>query len=230
MPQWKYVFTLDDGRKKEFEVMLDPATMLVVPAGSDAELPFWTLLEYRKCGNCPLNPRCSKHCPIAANISRLVEGFGEMVSCTTVHIEVINEARTISRKTALQEGLYSLLGIYMAASGCPVMDKLKPMAVYHQPFSTIEETVYRVLTMYMAAQYFRMKKGLYPDWELNNLVKMYDDIRSVNRDFAERIRGAAEKDAVINSLVNLDVFAMVLVDVSTNIKELGGMFTPYLEK
>ncbi|MFA5162059.1 MAG: hypothetical protein WC421_07410 [Elusimicrobiales bacterium] len=230
MQNWKYTFKLDDGRTKEFHVSIDPATLLVVQEDDAPDPPPWTLLEYRKCRNCPLDSRYTSHCPIAANISRLVADFGEIMSCASAYVSVASSARTVTKAASLNEGLYSLLGIYMSSSGCPVMDKLKPMAMYHLPFSTVEETVYRVFTMYMGAQYFRMKEGLCPDWELQKLVSMYDDIRSVNRDFAERIRGAAEKDSVINSLVNLDVFAMVMADVSLSVRDLARVFAPYLDK
>ena len=228
MYNWKYVFNLEDGGRREFEVSLDPETLLI-KQDSGGPLPDWTRLEYHRCEKCPLAGTKTTHCPIAANISRLVEGFKEILSSTNVQVAVLCDDRTVTRHTPLAEGLYSLLGIYMAASGCPVMDKLKPMAVYHLPFSSIEETVYRVMTMYAAGQYFRMKDGLKPDWEMTGLVKMYDGIRNVNYGFAERIRGAAEKDSVINSLVNLDVFAMVMLDVPSNVDGLERIFEPYLK-
>jgi len=226
MHSWKYIFTFDDGRRAEFAVSLDPKTLDVETVPPENP-PDWTRLEYRRCSNCPLDPKTSPRCPIALNIAAVVEGFRDMVSAQSVQVTVVSGERTVSRRTLLAEGVYSLLGIYMAAGGCPVMEKLKPLAATHLPFSTIEETVYRVMTMYISAQYFRAKKGLEPDWELKGLVGMYDAIRLVNKGFANRLRGAAEKDALINSLVDLDVFAMVMLDMPASVDGLAPLFAPF---
>ncbi len=67
------------------------------------------------------------------------------------------------------------MGIYMVTSGCPVMGKLKPMVKFHLPFASGEETSYRMVTMYLLAQFFKYKNGKEPDWDLKNLVKIYDN-------------------------------------------------------
>ena len=38
----------------------------------------------------------------------------------------------------------------MALSGCPVLEQLKPMARFHLPFASVEETIYRAASMYLA--------------------------------------------------------------------------------
>jgi hypothetical protein len=229
MYEWKYVFNLEDGSRKEFNVRLDPETLLV-EQDYKGTLPDWTKLDFHRCPNCPFAGTGAQYCPIAKNIAGFVTEFNTAISSANGQVVVMSEERSVTRHTSLAEGLYSLLGIYMAASGCPHMEKLKPMAAYHLPFSSIEETVYRAMTMYTAGQYFRMREGLTPDWEMKGLVKMYDEIRLVNQGFADRLRGAAEKDSVINSLVNLDVFAMVLLDLPSNVDGLERIFSPYLEK
>lgn len=55
----------------------------------------------------------------------------------------------------MQIGLYSLLGLVMATSGCPHLDFLRPLALHPLPFSSIHETVFRVSSSYLTEQYFR---------------------------------------------------------------------------
>ena len=227
MQNWKYIFNLDDGRRYKFNVSLDTTTMRVTPSLKGTP-PEWTNLEFHKCDNCPLPCHKKSWCPIAVNVAGMVAGFDGAVTSSSAHVVVVSKERTISRHVPLASGLYPLLGIYMAASGCPVMDRLLPMAYYHLPFSTIDETIYRVMTMYATAQYFRAKKGLTPDWTMEGLRRMYAEIRTVNQCFAGRIRAAAEKDVVINSLVNLDVFAMALSDITENMGDVRKLFLPYL--
>src|SRR5206468_7329766 len=115
---------------------------------------------------------------------------------------VETDERTISRICPVQSGLYSLLGIYMVASGCPEMQKLKPLVRFHLPFASIQETMFRVFSMYLAAQYFRSKKGMKPDWTLEGLSKIYHQINDVNVRLSRRIAKASEQDATMNALVS----------------------------
>ena len=55
--------------------------------------------------------------------------------------------------------VFSLIGIYMVTSGCPIMDKLRPMARFHLPFASTEETIYRAISTYLLGQYFLEQKG-----------------------------------------------------------------------
>jgi hypothetical protein len=96
----------------------------------------------------------------------------------------------------------------MVTSGCPVMDKLRPMVRTHLPFATREETMYRVLSMYLLAQYFLYKDGQKPDWDLENLGGIYEEIHTVNKSFCQRLLDIHIKDASLNAVVLLDSFAM----------------------
>lgn len=95
----------------------------------------------------------------------------------------------------------------MVTSGCPVMDKLRPMVRTHLPFATGEETMYRVLSMYLLAQYFLYKEGQRPDWDLKNLAEIYEAIHTVNKSFCQRLSGIHIKDASLNAVAQLDNFA-----------------------
>ena len=224
----KYSIRKPDGSEGVFDLSLNPETFAITPVPGPK--PDWTRLDYCQCPGCPLSPDKTPHCPIAANIAGLYGALADVLSTDKVELSVeFDDGRKVVKTAPAQEGVYSILGVYMAASGCPVMDQLKPMAATHLPFSTIEETVYRVMTMYLAAQYFRMEAGFTPDWTLNGLVKMYEGIRTVNSGFSERLRSAAKTDSMLNSLVNLDVFAMLVLDTSESVNGLRKMFSSYLK-
>jgi hypothetical protein len=79
------------------------------------------------------------------------------------------------------------------------MDRIK--------ISSMKETQYRVMSMYLSAQYFLYRQSKTPDWELKNLIKIYDDIQIVNKAFSQRLSRIKMKDAILNALVKLDIFA-----------------------
>jgi hypothetical protein len=99
------------------------------------------------------------------------------------------------------------MGIIMVSGGCPVMDPLRPLVRFHLPFASMEETEFRIVSMYLIAQYFREKKGEKPDWSLDGLKEIYNKVGEVNISFADRLRAATKKDASVNALIILDCFA-----------------------
>jgi len=117
------------------------------------------LLRYHQCANCPLDEGAHPHCPIAANISRIVEKFNDLISHDRVNVVVVTDERTYAKDTTVQMGLSPLLGIIMTTSGCPVMEQLKPMVRFHLPFASLEETIFRMVSMYLVAQYLRSRRA-----------------------------------------------------------------------
>ena len=231
-PLWyRYSFTFDDGVKKVFEARLDPATLTILPPETTSVAPpEWTRLEHHRCENCPLRPESSPHCPIAVNMAALVESFGTIISYETADVLVELQERTVFKRTPVQSGLYSLMGIYMSASGCPVMDPLKPMVRFHLPFSSVDETIYRVVSMYVTAQFLRMNAGLAADWELAEMSRLFDEVHKVNIGFCTRLRSAIKEDALVNSVSTLDVFAaMGQAPTPKRLAALRRYFAPYLD-
>jgi hypothetical protein len=84
---------------------------------------------------------------------------------------------------------------------------MKPMVKYHLPFSTIEETEFRVFSMYALAQYLKQRKNLNPDWEFKDLKKLYGNIRAINRNVAKKIVNLDVSDTSVNAVVILNNFA-----------------------
>lgn len=227
---YHYKFTFENGLEKEFNIKLDKKTLNLILTEKKAP-PKWAELKYFKCPNCSLNGDQHKFCPIAVNLSELIDFFSDSISYEEVDVLIDTEERKYIKHTPLQKALSSLIGIYMVTSGCQIMEKLKPMVRYHLPFATVEETEYRVLSMYLLAQYFLYKSGKEPDWEMKNLVKIYKDIRVVNENFCKKLSDIGVEDASINALVNLDVFAD-FVSFSINQDELDNielLFNAYLE-
>ncbi|MBN1383571.1 MAG: hypothetical protein JW983_01650 [Elusimicrobia bacterium] len=211
-----YRFTFKNGEEKEFNIKLDKKTLGII-SDKPESYPDWTELRCFKCPNCPLDENQNKYCPIAVNLIEFVNSFKSRVSYEEVDIVIKTEARQYMKHVALQVGLSSLLGIYMVTSSCPIMEKLKPMVCSHLPFATLEEGRYRAISMYLLAQYFLYKRGETPDWELKNLVKLYEEVRIVNRNFCKRISSTITQDASVNALVALNTNAdFVPISIAKN--------------
>jgi hypothetical protein len=95
----------------------------------------------------------------------------------------------------------------MVTSGCPIIGRLKSMVNFHLPFATLEETQIRVFSFYLLHQYIKWKKGYNPDWEMKELIKIYEDIRILNQNVSKKIANLELQDTSINSLVILNNFA-----------------------
>ena len=218
-----YAYRFEDGNTIKFDLLLDKAT-LALTIERDTEMPDWTLLGYEKCRICPLDDRSHPRCPVAANLSGIVEKFKKFVSHDKVNVACIVEERTYTKSTTIQMGLSPLLGIIMATSGCPILEQLKPMVRFHLPFASLDETIFRMVSMHLVAQYLRKHAGKSADWSLDGLTRIYGQVSQVNNDFADRLIGAAQNDVNVNALVNLDAFAkMVPLAADQMLKKI----TPY---
>lgn len=203
---FKYTFDFGKGEIKIFEIQLEKNT-LWQKGERPAEYPDWALLKNFRCPNCPLEPSANKYCPLAQNLSILIPEFFNLPSYEEVFVTVETPNRTYFKKTSLQAGVSSLLGIYMVSSGCPVMGKLKPMLYFHLPFASLDETQIKALSMFLLGQYVRWKKGEAADWDMLKLIDIYEDIRILNMHVCQKIANLEKKDTSINSLVILNNFA-----------------------
>lgn len=206
---YKYVIKYEEGGGTEVAIDLDPATLYARPAG-EAAPPDWALLDCCKCRVCPFDSASRKYCPVAVNLAGAAARFGDKSSVTPVEVRVVSEEREYFKRTSLQTAVSSIIGVYMVTSGCPVMEVLKPMARYHLPFASLNETVYRSVSSYLLQQYLAARRGAEPDWDLARLRGAYANIETLNRAMAERIRKASSKDANCNAVVILDSFAKMV--------------------
>lgn len=224
----RYEFKLENGLNKEFVVkLLPPSLQLMIP--DRARVPVWARLSEHQCPNCPLRPETSPNCPAALSLIEVVEQFKDSWSIENAEVTVTMPARQYRRTVPLQAGVSSLIGLHMATSGCPIMNKLRPMVHTHLPFATVDETIYRSISMYLLAQFFRNKRGHKADWELKDLVKIYDEINVVNQSFCKRLMSIKATDASLNALSGLDCFASItaLSIVEDTLHELESLFQAY---
>ncbi len=226
----QYRFTSPQGRVHEFRVDLDPDTLGLIVKERD-DYPEWTRLTHHQCTNCPLRPEDHPRCPVAANLMEVVEYFKGAVSYEQTEVEISTQNRTYRKRAPLQDGLSALVGIYMVTSGCPILDKLRPLVHSHLPFATLEETTYRAVAMYWLAQFFRKQQGKEPDWSLEGLASIYQEIVLVNRCFHKRILGVHVADAGLNALLQLDCYAQFtnMLLLRKNLGEIERLFHAYLE-
>ena len=203
---YNYKFIFDNGGEKEFNIELDSVTLNIIQTG-DKACPEWTKLNCFKCPNCILDERQYEFCPIAVNMVDIIDYFSIFISSEPVEVIVTANERTYSKEVTLQQGVSSLIGIYMVTSGCPVMEKLKPMVRFHLPFATLEETMYRAISMFLVSQYFLYRHGGYPELNLEKLHKAYDNVKIVNQSFLKRLQTIDTKDSNLKAVVVLDHFA-----------------------
>lgn len=227
---YTYRFIFNDGREKEFVVNIDAGTMSVIRAHSE-DHPEWARLSNFRCPHCPMkNLPDEDFCPVAVSLQEIIRFFSDSVSFEKVYLVIETGERKYSKNTSLQDGVSAIIGVLMVTSGCPVMGKLKPMARFHIPFATLDETEYRVLSMYLLAQYFRWKKGLTPDWEMEDLKRIYDDIKILNQNVVRKIADVEAMDTSINAVVVLNNFAdYVTVSLDNEmLDEIEVLFRDYL--
>jgi hypothetical protein len=203
---FKYTFNISEDKIKVFTVKVNKDTLTVIKEDFES-YPDWTLLESFKCSHCPLDSSTNKYCPVAINLVDVITEFKELNSFDECEVIVETPIRNYSKFTSLQSGVSSLLGMMMVTSGCPIMGMLKPMFNFHLPFATLEETEVRILSFYLLAQYVKWKRGETPDWEMEKLSKIYDEIRILNHNVSKQIADLESKDTSINSLIVLNNFA-----------------------
>lgn len=225
----QYNFRLPDGGKEHFEIVMDPAGLNLVGNLPDT-IPPWAKLNFHQCPVCPLSIDKQPNCPLAVHLVKVVYGFENIVSHDEVCVEIVTEERKITQKTTAQRAIGSMLGLIFAISGCPHTAYFKPMARYHLPLATEEETIYRTTSMYLLAQYFKRLKGEEADLNLERLTLIYKNIQTVNNSIAERLRSATETDSSINAVIFLDMFAKALpYAIKGTLDEISYLFNPYFK-
>lgn len=209
-PYWfNYTIELENGQRAQFRIELDPTTLTMHPA-SPEPYPPWTQLSYNQCRCCPLSPRQTLYCPISVNITELVERFKDIVSHNNCLVVCETMDRTYSKQTSAMDGLTSIFGVVMATSDCPVMNFLKPMARFHLPFSSVEETTARSTSLFLLGQYFQFREGRVQRFDFDELERRYAKVQLVNEGLLERIRSLGHRDADKNAIITLHSLSQFL--------------------
>lgn len=202
------------------------------PDCADPDVPDWLLLERFRCGECPLPPGSRLTCPAAVAIRPVLEAIPSRLSYEKVQLEVERDEARLLATVSTQRAVRSLIGLLLPLSSCPIMIKLRPMAHLHLPLSGRAHTAFRFLGMHLIVQYLRSLEGdEAPDWHLEELLELFDQLHSVNRHLAERVRAATREDAAVNAVVLLDAFADdVAEEIEASLGRLRRLFAVYFDE
>ena len=224
----EYRFQLEDNQEDVYRFAIDALTLQVVNDPCE-DLPSWTRLSHHQCPNCPLDAGSVSECPAAINMVGLVNRFNQLLSFEKAKVMVNTAERTIFSETTVQHGVCSLMGLLMAASNCPLTAFFKPMARFHLPFASMEETIWRATSTYVLSQYFLFEEGRDPDLVFKGLSNLYNEIQIVNVSFAKRLRSACRQDPMLNAIILLDMFAKSMPSaIEESLEELHHLFLPLL--
>jgi hypothetical protein len=225
-----YEFTLEDSSIEVFELVFDARTVELIIDHPEPP-PAWTELPHHQCPPCPMKAETHPHCPVALNLSTAISRLDRLMSFDRVFVKVINAERRVAHHTSAQEGISSLMGLLIAGSSCPLTHFFKPMARFHLPFASKDETLWRAAATFLLARYFA-KGGLKKsDINLDGLINIYYDVARLNDYIVERVRSATSKDSAVNALVHLDVFAKFLTPpLEDSLNQIRHIFAPLLDQ
>ncbi len=219
----RYILQLNDTDKEVFDITIDKSTGRSISSNL-ADIPDWTKLNFEQCPNCPLSSTDVEHCPAAISLVDMAKRIGDVLSHAEIYLVVMFDERWVGKKASSQEVVSSLMGLHMATSGCPHTDYLKPMARFHLPLSTADETLVRTTGFYFLQQYFKLKSGDIFDTDLSGLADLYSEMQTVNASIAKRLRASGEFSE-INSLTILDTYAQVIpLQIEDRLDEIQSLF------
>jgi hypothetical protein len=224
-----YRIKLTEAVTETFEYRMNAETFEIISAPQAGELPAWTELGFKQCPNCPLKKEETPHCPMAVQLHRIVDRFHQTRSIDEVVLQVVTEQRTVSKKTALQNAISSMLGLVFPISGCPKTEGMKPLARFHVPLASEEETVFHVAGMYLLAQYFVNLKNRSGVLSFDGLISMYGDLHIVNKSVASRLQSVTASDSIKNAITLLDMYSsLVPMLLEDQLVEMRRFFNAYL--
>jgi hypothetical protein len=225
-----YRIGLNDKTTEVFDFDLDGESFELI-SKPIANPPSWTELAFKQCSHCPLKVEEHKHCPLALQLHDVIERFHATRSIDEVKLEVVTEERTVVQTTALQRVLSSMLGLISPTCGCPKTAYMRPMARFHLPLSSEEETVFRVAGMYLVAQYFLTHNGKKGQFAFDGLIKIYEDLHILNKAIASRLQYATDSDSSKNAITLLDMYSsLVPMLLEDQLAEIRGFFSAFLPK
>jgi len=221
---YKYQFNFPDGHQKDFTVDFNNKS-LQAELVTENNYPDWTQLEFHQCKNCPLTSEDYLYCPLAVNLVPIIYWCKDLLSYDKVDITVTSAERQVCAHTSLQRAISSLLGLLMSSSACPKMKFLRPLARFHLPLATHEETIFRAVSATFLKKYFDHEENKNDEDSLLELKAQYKELQDLNRYIADRIRGATKRDAAVNAIVLLDVLSKsVSFSIDDSLQQIRYLF------
>ena len=223
-----YRIKLNDDLTEIFDFELDEETFDLI-SEEIVDPPKWAKLEFRQCAHCPLNVEEHPYCPLALQLHNIVDRFHDTTSIDIVEMEVITEERKVIQTTAIQRAIASMLDLIFPICGCPKTEHMKPLARFHLPLASEEETVFRVTGMYLLAQYFLSVSKNGGSIEFDGLTEIYENMHTLNAAVASRLQAATRSDSAKNAITLLDMYStLVPVLLEDELAEMRGFFQAYL--
>lgn len=225
----EYALTLPDGKQECFRVDLDAHTLVLVREPPEAP-PVWTELGFHQCANCPLRADLHPLCPVAVSVADVVKLAAQLPSYEEVSVKVTVPERTVVTTTTAQHALASLMGLLIATSGCPHTTIFRPMARFHLPFASEQETMFRAMGSWLLAQYMVRAEGRPASLDLDGLLQAYEEMQVINRHITRRLWAAVKLDASVNAVVLLDLLGKAMPDtIEEQLLELRYLFAAWLD-
>lgn len=221
---YNYQFDFLDGHKKEFLVDFDDHSLKSKILYED-HYPDWAQLEFNQCKTCPLTSEEYLYCPLIVNLVPVVYWCEDLASYDKVDITVTSAERKVCAHTNLTRAVSSLIGLLMSSSACPKMKFLRPLARFHLPFASHEETIFRAASSKLLESYFAAKEIDIDKDPLAELKSQYEDLQDLNRFIAERVRSAIKRDAAVNAIVLLDILSKrVSFSIDDSLKQIRYLY------
>lgn len=189
--------------------------------------PEWTRLGNNQCPNCPFSADEVRYCPAAIEIEEIAAHFVKSSSIDRCDVTVTTDERSYFKNTDMQSALRSLFGLVMASGSCPILTRLKPLAHFHLPFATLQETIHRLVGTYLIGQYLQHHDNKTADWDLEGVEALYREIKKVNMHLMKRVRVAAKEDASINAI---QTFISIATIVQMGVDDIIEKMEPILRK
>ncbi len=219
-----YIFHLAHGQTERIRLHFDPHSFLLRAEPPDPPAG-WTRLGFHVCPHCPLTPAEGRDCPFALAMSGFIARFDDVYSYEPTKVEVVTDQRTVVAERPLQDAMASIMGLIGATSGCPHLDFFRPMARFHLPFASEQETLVRAFSIHLLGEYLRAGGEGEIAIGVQGLNTRYRAVATVNQSMAERLRAAFERDAGVNAIVILDTFARAVpFVVEEALRELRPVF------
>jgi hypothetical protein len=162
-------------------------------------------------------------------IAPVVRRFDGLLSHDAVRVEVETPERVSTQPTTVQRAIGSLLGLYIATSGCPHTTFFRPMARFHLPLASREETLFRATGAFLLGEYLRSSSGGGGAPGLEGLQHLYQSMQIVNAALVRRLQAATETDSSVNAIIILDLYARTLdLFFRESLEKIRPYFAEYL--
>lgn len=219
-----YRFTRQQREPQEFSVCIDAQTLRSEPAVAPP-YPDWTRLSHSACEGCEWAE--SEHCPIAVRLVKPLALFRDVISYEPAVVEVETDLRYYRKEVDMQQGLSSLFGLLMATSGCPSMAIFRPMARFHLPFASFEETFFRISGTYLLRELLGGAQQMDRYSVIEGLNAVYKQVAKVNEGVMHMLRKSDSEmaDSSPNAIALLAAFSgLVPLTAERQLREIERLF------